>query len=743
MLQKPDDMTEHEWEVFLINLRRRRKRGGVRGGGLAGAGQPTIALTPPAGFAYTPSFSVSKQANAPAYSHGFSMDAVKPTPTVTLYCGKGGDNANNGTTWALRVRSLKQLIVRIQAQSSSAIIRCLIEAATYRYSDADGSSIQDSFSGSFIERNLIIEPCNSSGIVLTGGSAASRRIVSLHDQTMPAWVSVGSSVYSSTYTTEVPAPGCFDLSNINSKGFPQALRYAPPASSYANEAAIIAGVVAQNTAFGQGACWIDTTNKKYYVRAFDGRVPDSSIVVTRGGINTNGANARNLYLTGPFGATQTVWARDLHLWGGCGLYSAANWNENRTVTSYFADSSFNYSCINGFNADGAGNHTTLRCVADDNYKDGFNYDQASGFDSGGTAVMRFCELDDTADWNGNSSQSDDSDNASSAHVRVKGVRVNVVAKRTLNRAFHDIAASQTWNLGCVAADCRITGPASAGFVSGFSSTPGETCKQWLDGCRSDNNAYDLEAYRGGTLYTANMDMTGYVNETANGGVITTYNSPPVLPGATGTLSATALSSSTVQLTFTTASGASSYEYTINAGSSWSALASDKIVTGLTQLTSYTFQVRGVNTDGNGPASNSAGATTPASATPTNILLNGDFSGGTTNWSGFGFSGKAVTGGKAVMTANPAFDGITQNSVPFVAGKYYDVTFTISGYSAGTYYPYFLGGTGRNGTGRSANGTFTERLLANTGNNIYGMQGSSGNSTLSIDDISVVGPYDTP
>lgn len=698
-------------------------------------------LNAPYGFDYVPPFNVLKSGTV--YSHDFSMAAVKPTPTVTFYCGAGGNNANNGTTWALRVRSLKQLISLIQAQSGTAVIRCLVQAGTYRYSSADGGGIQDGFAGAFIERDIIIEPCDGSGNVLTGGTELSRRIISLHDQTMPSWTLVSGSVYVSDYSTELPSPGCFDLSNLNSKNRPQALRYAPPATSYANEAAIAAGVAAQASAFGQGACWIDSTNTKYYVQTFDGRAPDSNIVVLRGGINVNSANARNLYLIGRFGGVQTVWARDLHLWGGAPLYSAAQWSgEGRTVTTYFADCSFSYSCINGFNADGAGVHTLLRCDASDNYKDGFNYDQASGFDANSDAVMRFHELDCTADWNGNSSQGDDSDNASSCHVRTNGVRVNTIGRKTLNRAFHDIAATKTWNLGCIAQDCRQTGAHSAGFVSGYPTTVGETAKVWLDGCQSINNDYDLEAYRGATLYTANMDMTGYQNETANGGVITTYNSPPVLPGVTGALSASAASSSTVQLTFTDASGATSHQYTINAGASWSTLAGDKIVTGLTQSTAYTFQVRGVNGDGYGAASNTANATTPASPSPVNILLNGDFAGGTANWTGFGFSGKSVTGGKAVFAATGAFDGINQTIAP-TAGKYYDVTYTISGYSAGTFYAYFSGGTGHNGTTRSANGTYVERIQATSGNNNFGLQANAGPATLSIDDVSVVGPYDTP
>lgn len=93
----------------------------------------------------------------------------------------------------------------------------------------------------------------------------------------------------------------------------------------------------------------------------------------------------------------------------------------------------------------------------------------------------------------------------------------------------------------------------------------------------------------------------------------------------------------------------------------------------------------------------------------------------------------------MFAATPAANGITQPlSLP--AGKYYEVTFTVSGYSAGNVYPFFSGGTTRTGTARTANGTYTERLLVNSGNTTFGLESSS-TASLSIDDITVTGPYD--
>lgn len=124
----------------------------------------------------------------------------------------------------------------------------------------------------------------------------------------------------------------------------------------------------------------------------------------------------------------------------------------------------------------------------------------------------------------------------------------------------------------------------------------------------------------------------------------------------------------------------------------------------------------------------------------NILLNGDFSGGTTSWSGF-FPNKTVSGGKATFTAQSAFDGVSQGSLVFVIGKYYEITWTLVITSC-TMYNYFIGGVTATGSDRTASGTYTERLLTNAGNNTFGFQ-SKNLCTATVDDISITGPYNTP
>jgi len=79
------------------------------------------------------------------------------------------------------------------------------------------------------------------------------------------------------------------------------------------------------------------------------------------------------------------------------------------------------------------------------------------------------------------------------------------------------------------------------------------------------------------------------------------------------------------------------------------------------------------------------------------------------------------------------DDIFTSGEDYVIGRKYNVTFTVSNYSAGTITP-ILGTSGTTGTARSANGTFTEYIVASGANRII----LRANSTFvgDIDDVKV-------
>ena len=114
-----------------------------------------------------------------------------------------------------------------------------------------------------------------------------------------------------------------------------------------------------------------------------------------------------------------------------------------------------------------------------------------------------------------------------------------------------------------------------------------------------------------------------------------------------------------------------------------------------------------------------------------LITNGGFDTDTVWTKGAGWS---IAVGKGFRIPDASSSAISQ-SVAFVAGRTYRVTFTVSGYAAGLVAPQFTGGTTRSGSSRTANGTYTEDLLANTGNATFRIFASSV-TDAQIDNVSI-------
>jgi len=84
----------------------------------------------------------------------------------------------------------------------------------------------------------------------------------------------------------------------------------------------------------------------------------------------------------------------------------------------------------------------------------------------------------------------------------------------------------------------------------------------------------------------------------------------------------------------------------------------------------------------------------------------------------------------------AYSSISLHAVPFVAGRSYVVTYTVVSADAGNVRVSFSGGVQVSGTTRTTAGTFTEILVANTGNSQLNIQAVNLGFTGSIDNITV-------
>lgn len=98
------------------------------------------------------------------------------------------------------------------------------------------------------------------------------------------------------------------------------------------------------------------------------------------------------------------------------------------------------------------------------------------------------------------------------------------------------------------------------------------------------------------------------------------------------------------------------------------------------------------------------------------------------------TGWTIAAGLASKSATGSLSNLSQ-VIPLVVDKAYEITFTVSGRTAGSVSPRFFVGTVVAGTARSTNGTFTDTLTAVAGNASFAMNGST-TFGGSVDDVSV-------
>lgn len=115
-----------------------------------------------------------------------------------------------------------------------------------------------------------------------------------------------------------------------------------------------------------------------------------------------------------------------------------------------------------------------------------------------------------------------------------------------------------------------------------------------------------------------------------------------------------------------------------------------------------------------------------------LLLNGGFDTDTV-WTKT--SGWTISGGTANIALTGGTRNLTQGSLTLTQGITYQLTYTVSNYTAGTVTPAIIGGTVVAGAARSANGTYTETIVAGPTPTAFRFQAAI-NTSLSIDNVSL-------
>ncbi|AGZ42862.1 fibronectin type III domain-containing protein [Actinoplanes friuliensis] len=234
--------------------------------------------------------------------------------------------------------------------------------------------------------------------------------------------------------------------------------------------------------------------------------------------------------------------------------------------------------------------------------------------------------------------------------------------------------------GDASASVNFTAPASTGgaAITGYQV--------------STDNGTTWAALAGNRIVTGLTNGTAYlirvraVNEVGTGApsAATTVTPAVALPGAPTGLTVTRGDGSAT-VAFTAGGGDPvSYEVSADGGVTWTALAADRVVTGLTNGTTYAIAVRAVNPAGAGPATPAVTvtpATLPGAPTLGSVVF-------TTTSVTITFTAPATDGGSPVTAYELSLDGgATFNPVtPTGTGT---LTVTVTGLTSGTVYAVAL------------------------------------------------------
>lgn len=505
------------------------------------------ALTAPTGLSVPPPFNIYRGTDG-TYKHDFDATTRRFSTNLTYYAGAGGDDNNDGLTWATRFRSLTKLLAAARARAGSAgATQLYAQTGVYRKSDGTGFVLSPGVAQSIaLNMKFNLEPCDASGNPIVVDTTTTKRskanqIIVYHDVVMPAFVATSDpNVYVCSYTNELPGKGMFDEKYKNRFGRPLGLRNVPidqvadvtnPIAEVNKMADVWKNWAALDTRWGletkKGAFFLDRVNKKLWVRMSDDRAPDSQLIVT--------GTSNVWYLAVNQNSTTTGhYIRGVDFMGGTirenGWPASSLWN--RTFTDVYCGSNEE----GAFLSSAAGTVAWQRCYGSDIGVDFIG----TGTESGETATIVGYELDCEADFvgmngpAGNGGGGDTSSNAFTEHSLSRVVRVNLVYRFFHNRGIHDIGDAQVWMCGITAGPSTIFSDAVSGFVSPLTTdqkntsvavacgyhqnTDPQTTKCWLDGLFTvgpmqwSMGAYNnvTDSTTGGTLLYRNV-MSGATN----------------------------------------------------------------------------------------------------------------------------------------------------------------------------------------------------------------------------------------
>ncbi len=425
----------------------------------------------PAGFRWSPSFSILKSGNS--YSTNFDISGYKPSGTIKYVTKSGNDTTGDGSS-GNPYRTLTK------ADTAGANVVYVGQGVWDR---------SDGFAANF-------NPTRNMSIISLDG--AGKAILTRH-ATGLSWTQQSSPNDNVYLATRSSVRTVIDLNAPRRSGeyLKDGVTKAPIPLSVQTSIS--------NCQANPGSWYI--TGSNLYVRTFDGRAPDSNILVLLIENIMAPTNSVNLYLEG------------LEGWGDCLARHQPAANNTNTFAWKDCAARFGGSAANGLHINNIDYCYSLNCEITDlsSSVDAFNYhsDQA-----GLTTRTKFLEVGCRSRRIGLSGATNN--NGSTSHDNCAGIRIGCDHQQSYGPTVGDVLGAHTLNFNVTGGNSlAVNGLSKCAFQIGTVSTiDGGNSKMWLYGSTAASGSYYARVQAaGGELYS---DPT-FTNGSSQGdnGTITT------------------------------------------------------------------------------------------------------------------------------------------------------------------------------------------------------------------------------
>lgn len=405
-----------------------------------GAGSRVL-VPPPAGFTWTPPFSVYRSGSV--FDVGtFDVEDYTPTGKAYYVDAVNGNEANDGLTPGTALKRVRTALTKADIKI------CYIAPGVYPYYRVAGQA--GGWDNYALQKSVAIRRYGAGKVIL-----------SLHEANTSWAISAGQTfTYESTRTTAITDVRDASLVDANDGGYRNLTVRASIALVEAN-----------------AGSWYDD-GSKIYIRTHDDRAPDSDIRPYMGSIG-------NGYIAGHATVDVICYLENIEFHGGQYCLRPTSIAGPRTPTVYLKNCSFKYSNAAGL-LDYGGITYSDTCLAECNKSDGFS---ANSYNSAETFMA---EINCIGRWNGYYN-TQTTTNGSTAHNASRVIRVNGLYHHSKGPNIHDVQQVQSWNLGCTAYD-SIAGldPLQSALACGYNGV--DITEMWFDHCKPTNTVALADLY---------------------------------------------------------------------------------------------------------------------------------------------------------------------------------------------------------------------------------------------------------